>query len=1574
MNPYQLSHNAAYVARPQEASHYSTHNLPAVERSYDPLGASATCSQESPSPLPLDGAGSSSALPAPLPYHPLNSGLTTVPVSVVATQQAVTPTKSTPGKSPVARDCPPYNPVAGQYGAPSSTQPNDVHPAPPNESAGAHPPRASTTISSTGEPARMMTYNPVQNLLQACANAQDRTTPLLPAPISSGAAPTTAFSPLLPMQSAGAAAPARLTPSPIVLARNSHESQAGQTAHGPPPPRASTQPAAPVPFLVPVPVPVPVAQPRHHAAVAPHPAPVWPVNVIRPAVGLAPGPPAAVLAAPPPALAPVGPPPAPYFPAGTDAEPLRAAASEPAAEPQNMTGAEPQLQPQLQPQPQPQLQPQQQAEAHPYLPDQASIIAFVSEMVRRRDLAAARQPPPPAPQAAAAAAQAGRPAAPHVHAHAHACAPGTGQQGTGAGGAIATQGADPLGLFQPQPQTQIQPQPPAQFHPVQAQLCPQLQLQRQPEPQPQPLPVEELQLQPAEELQPQATDSDVLQSQVEFLQDMVGGRADVATCRDVLAEVQGDMDRASTAILELYGGGGRAASGASHGAGQNDGLSSPGAEVSVNFGQSPFVFDIEPYKVMSPPSALSSPRMGRSVAVEGKYTVRYIDNKIFGKVGTVQADFPAPPSSLLYYFEMKIQDAGRNTRIGLGYAHSGHPETHHVGAVEGSFALHGNSGTTHWEKAQGDDYGFKFGTGDVVGAALDFQRMQIFFTKNGRPGKALPVNFKRPLYPTVSLDSLGAKVSVNFGQSPFVFDIEPYKIKEGSRVAIRNVSIDDARSIQANRGGWDPSMETMLGTTGTVVEVLGNGDALVLLDHGGRTRRWSPVLLVPAGTPMAAVQADVSAPPSSEAAAPPIAEEECFLAAAVEHAPQQLSDVVTSGEAGGSCWPGPGAADSGLGLLAAAEDGAGAAWAESGGGADADPWAAVDGFCEGGAEAGAADGALQGPELAPRDSACGGELGWDAMAVEDWEAWQAAEAIEAVEDKMEELRIYFPHLDEDTLRNHLKMLDGNVQEALKLLSEYHEEEIYRRIRMDRQAEEDAALARLLAEQQQQQHANGVSAASALADSMADDYVMNALEELEPEVRRMAMTSSHDGGAALRPGTGTGLLSYRERRGLERLVHVFGGDVDKELLAEVLRNQDGDFTAARAALLSMGLIERQPPPQQQQQQQPEASLGGAGTLPEWDTEDGCLVSTRLGRPSPPRQRPAPPVLATCGSTSRSSAAQGHPTAFPQQQPQQLLSGAAANGLDGLAAASAGVGRYGRQLGAEMDAAAAAAGPSAGMAAAADAAADGSAAGPSGYGGPQLGPIRLLASLGVDFQAMGLSEEALQCIRVAFDNSPLRRLAQLRGPNLTVPSEMGDLLERQRAGAGRPGFGLTHTEKQALWDAHRELPLALKAMKEVLRKGAQAAYESEQPGSKRLAKELRTAASALDPVIHEQHSKASSRIYAQINGALRQQWVTDLHGLLPAEVPARLEMTLRMLLGSGGMVDWRIVTGKGLHSRGDGPKLLPLVEEWLIAHGLGFLQQPGSLVVQLTPEAAAAAGALRGAGAAASEANGPVQRQA
>lgn len=59
-----------------------------------------------------------------------------------------------------------------------------------------------------------------------------------------------------------------------------------------------------------------------------------------------------------------------------------------------------------------------------------------------------------------------------------------------------------------------------------------------------------------------------------------------------------------------------------------------------------------------------------------------------------------------------------------------------------------------------------------------------------------------------------------------------------------------------------------------------------------------------------------------------------------------------------------------------------------------------------------------------------------------------------------------------------------------------------------------------------------------------------------------------------------------------------------------------------------------------------------------------------------------------------------------------------------------------------------------------------------------------------------------------------------------------------------------------------------------------------------------ARALDIVIREQHRKASANIFAGINAALQQQWKTDLHAMLPAEVSGRLDAVFNSLCGMGG----------------------------------------------------------------------------
>ncbi|EFJ52413.1 hypothetical protein VOLCADRAFT_116078, partial [Volvox carteri f. nagariensis] len=520
------------------------------------------------------------------------------------------------------------------------------------------------------------------------------------------------------------------------------------------------------------------------------------------------------------------------------------------------------------------------------------------------------------------------------------------------------------------------------------------------------------------------------------------------------------------------------------------------------------------------------------------------------------------------------------------------------------------------------------------------------------------------------------------------------------------------------------------------------------------------------------------------------------------------------------------------------------------------------------------------------EEAAGGDLGRSLETVmgqaahqyqhqhHQWQQQQQGrgpEAGAATEEKMEELRIYFPNLSEDTLRTHLVFFNGDVQQALQLLSELHEDEIYRRIEMERQAESDAALARRLAEsasspgtrdvvaggyysllgrgetagpeeeeaeqQQQLQQQVRCMAVSGSAGALEANPLAGAAAAAAAAAAASAAGASEMGGGAGCSGDVRGPSGGHW--GLKLLVRMFGGgEVDEELLAEVLENQGGDVEAARSALRGMGLVENQMQSQVKQTKQlpgstpARAELGDPGDSDPWFWSGETAISTTAAGAGPsssssslvtPAELGAPLGSHRCpswqergdyggcgltgclprtGSFSSSEAFQSSSVAIQNQKQQQQQQQPGTSG-------SASFGRHG----------------------------GGGGGGVSEVHPPQppqpLGPIRILASLGVDYQELGFSEEALRCIRVAFDNSALRDLLMLQrsGAN-SLPEAWG--WRRPGGAIGQPGRGLTHEEKQALWAQHRKLPLALKEMQEVLRRGARAA--SEAPGSKRLGQEL------------------------------------------------------------------------------------------------------------------------------------------
>lgn len=113
-----------------------------------------------------------------------------------------------------------------------------------------------------------------------------------------------------------------------------------------------------------------------------------------------------------------------------------------------------------------------------------------------------------------------------------------------------------------------------------------------------------------------------------------------------------------------------------------------------------------------------------------------------------------------------------------------------VGWEPEAWGYHGDDGRCFTGQNVGRHYGPSFNTGDTIGCGVNFRDNVFFFTRNGKklgqycrwrgrttaandsPGETYNDFSKIRLYPAISLKKPGEEVRVNFGQSPFIFDID----------------------------------------------------------------------------------------------------------------------------------------------------------------------------------------------------------------------------------------------------------------------------------------------------------------------------------------------------------------------------------------------------------------------------------------------------------------------------------------------------------------------------------------------------------------------------------------------------------------------------------------------------------------------------------------------------------------------------------------------------------------------------------------------------------------------------------
>ncbi|CAO1605534.1 hypothetical protein XANCAGTX0491_009050 [Xanthoria calcicola] len=156
-----------------------------------------------------------------------------------------------------------------------------------------------------------------------------------------------------------------------------------------------------------------------------------------------------------------------------------------------------------------------------------------------------------------------------------------------------------------------------------------------------------------------------------------------------------------------------------------------------------------------------------------------------------RTDHPIPGQVGIYYYEATITSKGKDGWIGIGFSGPKVSLERLPGWEPDSWGWHGDDGNTFCCQMTGKRYGPTFTTGDVVGCGINFMTGSAFFTKNGvHQGNAFRDLKDINVYPSVGMKRPHAQVTVNFGQRPFVFDIDDMMKREREVISEAIISTD----------------------------------------------------------------------------------------------------------------------------------------------------------------------------------------------------------------------------------------------------------------------------------------------------------------------------------------------------------------------------------------------------------------------------------------------------------------------------------------------------------------------------------------------------------------------------------------------------------------------------------------------------------------------------------------------------------------------------------------------------------------------------------------------------------------
>ncbi|CAB4477966.1 SPRY-domain-containing protein [Rhizophagus irregularis] len=143
---------------------------------------------------------------------------------------------------------------------------------------------------------------------------------------------------------------------------------------------------------------------------------------------------------------------------------------------------------------------------------------------------------------------------------------------------------------------------------------------------------------------------------------------------------------------------------------------------------------------------------------------------------SIRANHSIPSEVGLYYFEVSIVDAGESGYIGIGFGVHSAFLWKLPGWEPNTFGYHGDDGKKfRSSSSKGHNYGPPFTTWDTIGCGINFFNKTAFYTKNGIClGEAFNEITLSDYYPMIGLRTRSECIEVNFGETPFVFNIEEY--------------------------------------------------------------------------------------------------------------------------------------------------------------------------------------------------------------------------------------------------------------------------------------------------------------------------------------------------------------------------------------------------------------------------------------------------------------------------------------------------------------------------------------------------------------------------------------------------------------------------------------------------------------------------------------------------------------------------------------------------------------------------------------------------------------------------------